>query len=183
MRSQKWDRLAVPFLGPLATVRSKSFHWNFPVQNGTARRSCFWDRSFPFLVVFGGECILQMGECCDCRCAGWAPPIYSLTWMKLLWDTILEACEALSYGRGRIVQPLLDRASLSDVRGHVSYLASICDDVTVQGCSAKSCWQRTSLHQAGAPQHGGKCPSNVKLWRQEVCLEFPCDLCEGMFAC
>ena len=26
----------------------------------------------------------------------------------------------------------VDRASLSDVRGHVSYLASICDDVTVQ---------------------------------------------------
>ena len=30
-RSQKWDRLTVPFLGPLATVLSNSFHWNFPV--------------------------------------------------------------------------------------------------------------------------------------------------------
>ena len=70
----------------------------------------------------------------------------------------------------------LDRASLSDVRGHVSYLASICDDVTVQDLPPrKSCWgnehrfTKQVLHSME-----GKCPSNVKLWRQKSAWNFPC---------
>eukprot|EP00434_Breviolum_minutum_P014146 symbB.v1.2.012473.t2/scaffold861.1/size176854/3 len=62
----------------------------------------------------------------------------------------------------------LDRASLSDVRGHVSYLASICDDVTVQDLLPQVLlgnehrFTKQVLHSME-----GKCPSNVKLWRQK----------------
>ena len=169
MRSQKWTVWRSHFWDrwPLS-VASLFMELSGP-KNGTARRSCFWDRAFSiFWLTFGGECILQMGEWCDCRCAGWAPP---------LLINMDETALGYHFGglRGTILRQRadssaapVDRASLSDVRGHVSYLASICDDVTVQDLLPQVLlgnehrFTKQVLHSME-----GKCPSNVQLWRQK----------------
>ena len=169
MRSQKWTVWRSHFWDrwPLS-VASLFMELSGP-KNGTARPSCFWDRAFSiFWLTFGGECILQMGEWCDCRCAGWAPP---------LLINMDETALGYHFGglRGTILRQRadssaapVDRASLSDVRGHVSYLASICDDVTVQDLLPQVLlgnehrFTKQVLHSME-----GKCPSNVQLWRQK----------------
>ena len=87
-------------------------------KNGTVWRSHFWDR-WPlsvarlFIGTFRPPLLINMDE----TALG-----YHFAGLR---GTILRQ-------RADSSAAPLDRASLSDVRGHVSYLASICDDVTVQ---------------------------------------------------
>ena len=170
MRSQKWDRLAVPFLGPLATVRSKAFHWNFPVpKTGPPDGPVFGAALFPFFgrLSEASAFFKWVNAAIADAPAGRPPLLINMDETALgyhfagLRGTILRQ-------RADSSAAPLDRASLSDVRGHVSYLASICDDVTVQDLLPQVLlgnehrFTKQVLHSME-----GKCPSNVKLWRQK----------------
>ena len=170
MRSQKWDRLAVPFLGPLATVLSKSFHWNFPVpKTGPPDGPVFGTAFFRFVGrLWEASAFFRWVNAAIADAPAGRPP---------LLINMDETALGYHFGglRGTILRQRadssaapLDRASLSDVRGHVSYLASICDDVTVQDLLPQVLlgnehrFTKQVLHSME-----GKCPSNVKLWRQK----------------
>ena len=142
LRSQKRDRLAVLFLGP--------FFFGFVCR--------LWEASTFFKWVNAAIADAPAGR----------PPLFINMDETALGYHFGGLRGTILRHRANSAAAPVDRASLSDVRGHVSYLASICDDVTVQGLLPQVLLgNEHRFTKQVLRSMEGKCPSNVKLWRQK----------------